>query len=76
MSTQHPHKTRGMSRRTLLQTGLAAGATLSLWPLARPPALWGAEVGQPRHGGILRVRGWAPPHFDPHLTINNYTITS
>jgi ABC-type transport system substrate-binding protein len=19
------------------------------------------------------VRGWDPPHFDPHLTINNYT---
>ena len=72
--TQRP--VRRMSRRSLLHAGLAAGATLSLWPLARPPALWGAEVGQPRRGGVLRVRGWDPPHFDPHLTINNYTHTT
>src|SRR5499425_1997955 len=66
-------KTRGVSRRELLQAGLAAGATLSLWSLARPPALWGAEAGPPRRGGILRVRGWDPPHFDPHLTIAPFT---
>jgi peptide/nickel transport system substrate-binding protein len=35
--------------------------------------LWGAEAGPPRHGGTLRVRGWDPPHFDPHSTINNFT---
>jgi peptide/nickel transport system substrate-binding protein len=64
---------RRLSRRRLLQAGLAAGTTLSLWPLARPPALWGAEGGEPKRGGILRVRGGDPPHFDPHLTINNYT---
>src|SRR5437899_1794451 len=68
-----PSKTQGMSRRELLQAGLAAGATLSAWPLVRPSALWGAEAGPPRRGGILRVRGFDPPHFDPHLTINNYT---
>jgi peptide/nickel transport system substrate-binding protein len=73
MSTQHPQKTRGMSRRAFLQAGLAAGATLSAWPLAQPPALWGAEAGQPKRGGILRIRGWDPPHFDSHLTINNFT---
>src|SRR5216683_8096532 len=64
---------RRMSRRSLLHTGLAAGATLSLWPLHRPPALWGAEAGQPKRGGILRVWGSDPPHFDPHLTVNNKT---
>src|SRR5438105_85471 len=64
---------RRMSRRSLLQAGLAAGVTLSAWPLCSPPALWGAEVGPPRRGGVLRVRGWDPPHFDPHLTISNYT---
>ena len=32
--------------------------------------LWGAEAGQPKRGGILRVRGRDPVHFDPHLTIN------
>ena len=57
MYAQHPHKTQGVRRRDLLKAGLAAGATLSAWPLARPVALWGAEAGQPKRGGILRVRG-------------------
>src|SRR5919108_1926410 len=72
MNTQHarPRKVQGVSRRELLQAGLVAGATLSAWPLHRPPALWGAEAGQPKRGGILRVRGYDPPHFDPHLTLN------
>src|SRR6266545_781836 len=69
-------KTQGMSRRELLQAGLAAGATLSAWPLHRPPALWGAEAGPPRRGGTLRVWGYDPPHFDPHLTINGKTHTT
>src|SRR5262245_18919260 len=73
MSTQHPQKTRGVSRRKFLQAGLAAGVTLSAWPLSTPSPLWGAEAGQPKRGGILRIRGWDPPHFDSHLTINNYT---
>jgi peptide/nickel transport system substrate-binding protein len=64
---------QGVNRRELLKAGLAAGATLSAWPLCGPQALWGGEVGASRRGGILRVRGWDPPHFDPHLTINNYT---
>jgi peptide/nickel transport system substrate-binding protein len=68
-----PQHAQGLSRRQLLQAGLAAGATLSAWPLYGPQALWGGEAGTPKHGGTLRVRGWDPPHFDPHLTINNYT---
>src|ERR671922_1817984 len=78
MNTQHarPRKVQGVSRRELLQAGLAAGATLSTWPLHRPPALWGAEAGQPKRGGILRVRGYDPPHFDPHLTRNFKTNTT
>ena len=70
MSAQHPHKPPGMSRRELLQTGMIAGVTLSTLPLANPRVLWGAETGQPRRGGILRVRGYDPVHFDPHLTTN------
>src|SRR5499427_9247109 len=62
-----------MSRRSLLRAGLAAGATLSLWPLARPSTLWGAEAGQPRRGGVLRVRGFDPPNFDHHLTLAGFT---
>src|ERR1044071_5510911 len=78
MQTPYPtrHVMRRLSRRELLKAGLAAGATLSTWPLPRPPALWGAEAGPPRRGGILRVRGWDPPHFDPHLTRNFKTNTS
>src|SRR5712691_6009156 len=69
----HAQQANGVSRRALLKAGLAAGATLSTWPLWSPPVLWGADAGQPRRGGVLRVRGWDPPHFDPHLTISNYT---
>ena len=62
-----------LSRRDVLKAGLAAGAMLSAWPLHRPPALWGAEAGQPKRGGILRAWGYDPPHFDPQLTINGKT---
>jgi peptide/nickel transport system substrate-binding protein len=73
MSTQQSHKVQGVSRRAILQAGLAAGATLSAWPLSTPAPLWGEEAGTPKRGGTLRVRGGDLPHFDPHLTINNYT---
>jgi peptide/nickel transport system substrate-binding protein len=72
----HLHKTQGVHRRDLLKAGLAAGVTLSAWSLYSPPALWGAEAGQPKRGGILRVWGYDPPHFDPHLTINGKTHTT
>src|SRR5712691_9542794 len=66
-------QTPGVRRRDLLKAGLTAGVTLSAWPLARPAVLWGAEAGQPKRGGILRVWGYDPPHFDPQLTINGKT---
>src|SRR5438105_15737326 len=71
----HPQHAHGLSRRTLLQAGLAAGATLSAWPFSSPPALWSAEAGPPKRGGILRVRGRDPVHFDPHLTRDGRTHT-
>jgi len=46
MRTPHPHTTSGVSRRTLLQAGLAAGVTLSAWPLAQPAALWGVRLNK------------------------------
>jgi peptide/nickel transport system substrate-binding protein len=50
--------------------------TLSTWPLTRPSESWGAAAGQPKRGGTLRVWGYDPPHFDPHLTINGKTHTT
>ena len=60
MSAQqtHPENSAALSRRALLQAGITAGMTLSALPLYSPSALWSAETGQPRRGGILRVRGW------------------
>jgi peptide/nickel transport system substrate-binding protein len=77
----HTRQTRSRNlqrvrRRDLLKAGLAAGATLAAWPLHRPPALWGADPGPPKRGGILRVRGYDPVHFDPHQTINFKTHTT
>ena len=78
MPPQHGRLGRaaGMSRRQVLHAGLTAGAALSAWPLSDPHALWGAEAGQPKRGGILRVRGYDPPHFDHHLTLNFKTNTT
>ena len=67
------HNPQSMRRREVLKAGLAAGVTLSALPLARPAVLWGAEAGQPKRGGILRVWGSDPPHFDPHLILNAKT---
>jgi peptide/nickel transport system substrate-binding protein len=72
----HAQQANGVRRRDLLKAGLAAGVTLSALPLSRPSALWGAEEGQPKRGGILRVRGYDPPHFDHHQTISFKTNTT
>src|SRR5215471_16440917 len=69
----YSHCAEGLSRRHLLQMGLAAGLTMSALPLSLP---WGAEAGQPKRGGILRVRGYDPVHFDHHLTNNAKTNTT
>jgi len=69
-SQAHPQTVQGVRRREVLKTGLVAGAALSTWSLPGAPALWGAEAGPPKRGGLLRVRGYDPPHFDPHLTQN------
>ena len=72
----HPRNAQGVSRRELLKAGLAAGATLSAWPLYAPRALQAEEAGPPKRGGILRVRGYDPQHFDPHQTLNFKTHTT
>jgi peptide/nickel transport system substrate-binding protein len=65
-----PKTVQGLRRRDLLHASLMAGAALSTWSLCGAPVLWGAEARPPKRGGILRVRGLDPPHFDPHLTLN------
>ena len=72
----HPRLIQVLSRRELLHRALAAGLTVAAFPLSRPATLWGAEAGQPKRGGILRLRGVDPPHFDPHLTFNFKTHTT
>jgi peptide/nickel transport system substrate-binding protein len=65
-----PTTVHGLRRREVLKAGLVASTALSTRSLFRPAILWGAATGPPKHGGILRVRGYDPPHFDPHLTLN------
>ena len=74
-NAQHRYA-QGLSRRELLQASLAAGVTLSAWPVYGPTLLWGEEVGPPKRGGVVRVRGRDPVHFDPHLTRNARTHTA
>src|SRR5262245_56078587 len=62
-----------LTRRDLLKTA-AAGALSAR--LSTPAAILAQEGGSPRRGGILRVRGWDPPHFDPHLTRAFMTMTT
>jgi peptide/nickel transport system substrate-binding protein len=54
-----------LPRRDLLKASVAAGAMLSVEPVLAP-----ALRAQPKRGGVLRVRGYDPPHFDPHQTLN------
>src|SRR4029453_12018041 len=46
------------------------------WPTYRPASVWSGEAEPLKRGGILHVRGWDPPHFDPHLTRNFMTHTT
>lgn len=65
-----------VNRRQFLQASLATGAVFSTWTVSRPGPLWSAEPGTPRRGGMLRVRGYDPPHFDHHQTLNFKTNTT
>src|SRR5215831_13027703 len=66
-------RTRRLSRRDLLRTGLAAGAMLSIESALAPRQSWAQPDVQPKRGGVLRVWGYDPPHFDPHLIIGGKT---
>ena len=55
-----------LSRRDLLTLG---GATLAGVALAPEPL----RAQAPKRGGLLTLRLWDPPHFDPHLIISYKT---
>src|SRR5262249_29111991 len=57
----------GVQRRDVLRHSALGAVSLSTaGPLLAPRPL----SAQGKRGGILRVRGYDPPHFDPHLTLN------
>jgi peptide/nickel transport system substrate-binding protein len=64
---------KAITRRDMLRRGIVGAAALSTGaPLLAPRPL----LAQGKRGGILRVRGYDPPHFDPHLTLNFKTNTT
>ncbi len=70
MPPRTPHVNQP-SRRAILKGGaaIAAGAALAS-PVAVGRAL--AQT-QPKRGGVVTVRAWDPPHFDPHQTVSYKT---
>ena len=65
------HTRLPLSRRDLLKLGGgAAAAAVALTPGISTPPAWAQT---PKRGGVLTIRGWDPPHFDPHLTVSYKT---
>jgi peptide/nickel transport system substrate-binding protein len=64
------HTRLPLSRRDLLKLGGGAAAAVALTPGISTPPAWAQT---PRRGGVLTIRGWDPPHFDPHLTVSYKT---
>ena len=61
------HTRLPLSRRDLLKLG---GTAIALAPGVSAGPAWAQT---PKRGGVLTVRGWDPPHFDPHLTVSYKT---
>jgi peptide/nickel transport system substrate-binding protein len=57
-----------LSRRDLLKLGGGTAAVLAGG--LSPSSAWAQA---PKRGGVLTMRGWDPPHFDPHLTVSYKT---
>ena len=64
------HTRLPLSRRDLLKLGGGAAAAVALTPGISTPPAW-AQTS--KRGGVLTIRGWDPPHFDPHLTVSYKT---
>ena len=62
--------TGSVSRRDVVKGAAALAAGAALGPHLAP----GRALAQaPKRGGVVTVRAWDPPHFDPHLTISYKT---
>jgi len=57
-----------LTRREILRLGGAVAAAATL-----PPA---ASAQTPKRGGVFRIRGEEPVHFDPHQTVSFKTMTN
>jgi peptide/nickel transport system substrate-binding protein len=57
-----------LTRRAVLK-----GAAVATAALVQPAAAGRALAQSPRRGGVVSIRAWDPPHFDPHLTISYKT---
>src|SRR5215475_6155830 len=66
MNARDEEGSMALTRRDLLKSGVAVAATSSVPPLLLPRV----AGAQGKRGGMLRVRGYDPPHFDPHQTLN------
>ena len=65
---------RSVSRRDLLKlagTAVTAGAAGGSLDLLRPGP---AAAQTPKRGGVIRLAGFDPPHFDPHQTPHWWTF--
>jgi ABC-type transport system substrate-binding protein len=72
METSLPPGSARITRCEPRASGLAAGVAVSAGPLVVPRR----ARAQGKAGGILKVRGYDPPHFDPHQTLNFKTNTT
>jgi peptide/nickel transport system substrate-binding protein len=56
-------------RRDLIKLGATAAAAALSPSIGRRVA----SAQTPKRGGVVSIRAWDPPHFDPHLTISYKT---
>ncbi len=63
-----------VSRRDVVKGAAALAAGAALGPMSLGHLAPGRALAQaPKRGGVVTVRAWDPPHFDPHLTISYKT---
>ena len=67
---QIPEHTHGVTRRELLRAGLAAGATLSAWPLSNPSHSGAKNWDRPNAAASCACAGGTQAPLNPHLSIN------